>query len=652
MDDQSSKVSNISSYTDVASILHKLILIVGFVAITSAIFIAYSSPARGYEVSIYQPSYGTGGTPIIYWISLAIALLSSVSVAFRATSHRMRHLSYGLGIISFMSLVMLPLLRGWNLHAGSDALSHLGFTRELANGARVMTDSQYPFFHTVAVFLNNVSGIELEHSFLVAVPAFVLIFALFSPLTARLFSGNRWVVGTAVFSAMLLLPVNHVSGDLTPQPSSKAMLYIVFVLFTLMYAMMNQYSRSSIMFILAALSFVLLHPQHAASLMLMLVSIAAVYWIHTSAWSSTDANARMPVLLQASLLVLFFWVWVQSIIADRFERNLARMVGSLFIDTETASTVQSRGLSLGELGGSMEEMFLKLFLVSVIYCVICAFLMGAVSISTLRPRLTRSIPGLRSLTFDSHARNSILAYWTFGFAAASSLFFIYLLGGISDQYFRHYGFLMASVTILGALAGGKLFTLVDFHFSRKVAGVLAIVFLSICLLVTAPVVFSSPYIYQDSHHVTESTMNGHQTAFEVTDEDTIHTSLRRGVDRYQDALLRGDDPGRSWEETYRIESVPGGFVADESLDPEAQQGQNLHGFFDEPAYLFVKDRDRVFETTVLQGLRWSEEDLAYLEEEPGIDRVQDNGGFTMYFVQDRDSGVETSNGEQESDLGS
>ena len=635
-------MNNISPTAVAERKVHKVLLLGGFISITIAILSAYLNPAVGYEVSIYGDLHGINGTPILYWIAVLIALTISVFVAFSADNHRARTIAYGLGIFSFMSVVMLPLIRGWYYFAGDDALSHLGTTREFAYGINNVTDILYPFLHTLSVFVSLATGAELNRTFLMVISVFVLIFVLFTPLTARQFSNDRWVLGAGVFSGMLLLPINHISGDLTPQPSSQAMMYVTFVLFLLVFVLIQGDRRSSVLLILVTFTMVLLHPLHAASLVLLLLAIAGVQLVHSSIHRSESLLPKIPTYLQASLLVLFFWVWVQVIIPERFERNFTRMIGSLFVDTEAAGTVQTRGQSIGALGGSLEEMFIKIFLVSAVFCAICALIMSVSVFNTFfdRPKRIRSI--IRPISFKSTVASTVIGYWTIGFAVASVLFFVYLLGGISDQYMRHYGFLMGSVTIIGAVSVGQLLNIISDKLTSEKCKSLAIVFVVMCLFLTLPVVFSSPYILQDSHHITEETMEGHTTAFEIAEQEALHTSIRRDVSRYQDAILRGYDTDRSYVEDYTTTRVPDHFANDQLRSQEADNQRDLHGFYDENAYLYVDEKDRVFETTVLNGLRWSEEDFDYLEQEPGINRVQDNGGFTLYAVENRDTAADSS----------
>jgi hypothetical protein len=295
-------------------------------------------------------------------------------------------------------------------------------------------------------------------------------------------------------------------------------------------------------------------------------------------------------------------------------------------------------MSLEVLGGSMEEMFVKMFLIAAVFCGICALLMGSTVIDGILKWPKRLHERCRAISFESEYANLVVGYWTFGFTAASVLFLVYLFGGLSDQYMRHYGFLMASVSIIGALAVGQILKYMTTRISMRKTAAIAIIFVSVCLLMSMPVVFSSPYIYQESHHQPETQLDGIATALDNTDDDVVHASVRRSVGRYQDALLRGDDPGRDYQDT-RTTSVPDRFASQElqGVEGEETYHRDLHGYFDERAYLFVIEKDRTFETTVLQGFRWSEEDFAYLEEEPGINRVQDNGDLWLYDIEDRPS---------------
>jgi hypothetical protein len=618
----------------------KLLLLGGFLSIWVALLIAYLTPATGYEVSIYH------GTPVAYWIGLGIALFLAIVVAFTATRRRTRNTAFALGIFSFMSVVMLPLLRGYHYHSGGDGLSHLGFVKGMSIGVFGPTDNLYPMLHSIVVFVGHMTGVEFERAILMVVPAFLLLFVSFAPLTARLFSNDRWVVGVAVFSGMLLLPINHISGDLTPQPSSMAMIYIPFALYVLVLTMLDRDYRSAMLLTIVAASLVLLHPLHAASFILLLVTIAAVQELHNSLQKPDSILRSRPVYLQASFLVLFFWIWVQATTAERFGRNFRRMFRSILEETETAGTAQSRGLSLEALGGSMEEMFVKMFLVAAVFCGICALLMGSSVVSGLLKWPKWVHKRCRSIAFESDYRNSVLAYWTFGFTAASALFLVYMFGSISDQYMRHYGFLMGTVTIIGALAIGQLLKYLTTRLTIRQTATIAIVVVSVALLMSMPVVFSSPYIYQESHHHSETQMQGFETAFENTDDEAVHAGVRRSAYRYMDAVARHENPERDYEEdddgNELYGSVPDRFASQELQGVEGEEAyyQDLHGYFDEPAYLLVKEKDRTFETTVLQGFRWSEEDFAYLEREPGINRVQDNGELTMYDIENRPSSNE------------
>jgi hypothetical protein len=144
------------------------------------------------------------------------------------------------------------------------------------------------------------------------------------------------------------------------------------------------------------------------------------------------------------------------------------------------------------------------------------------------------------------------------------------------------------------------------------------VFLAMSLVVVYP----SPYIYHPTGHVPESQFEGYETAFETQDDEVPYLHLRSIPWRYSDAIHgeaafdRPDYYGGLWQT-----ELPDGFADGE-----------LPAQYDEPHYLVVTERDRINETTIFEGLRFDDEDFAYLESEPGIDRVQSSQGLDRYLV--------------------
>lgn len=55
---------------------------------------------------------------------------------------------------------------------------------------------------------------------------------------------------------------------------------------------------------------------------------------------------------------------------------------------------------------------------------------------------------------------------------------------------------------------------------------------------------------------------------------------------------------------------------------------NLRSYYEENRYLVVTDRDRDLQ----RGIRYTREDYEHFDEGSGINRIQDNGEFTLYRI--------------------
>ena len=608
----------------------KPLLTLGFFVITVAIIVAYLNPATGYEASIYLES------PISFWVGFTFAMLVSIIIAFHSTDRSVRLLSIALMISAFMSVVLLPSIRGWFIVAGSDSLSHRGNVLRLISGEALGTDMLYPLVHLLSAVFYYVSGIEPGQNFHFIVSAFVLLFVAFVTLTVRLLSYDKWVVPIAALSAMFLLPINHVSGHMHLQPSSQTFLFISFVFFSVVHLSLSRDDRSAVVLSIALAAVILGHPQQAANLIILLGVFAAVQIAYTHLCIREQSSPSRPMFIPAGLLLLGFWVWVQATASELFGRNLARMISWVFIETQTAESVQTRGVSLEALGGSIEEMFIKLFIVSLVFSILSGLLFVH-SLSNIFNRQFERVPGLtRSINANILEKDQIIVFWSLGFAASSGLFFMYLFAGFSDQYFRHFAFLMVTVSAFGAVFLTRLFRKLRNRYERKTGGHVVVILMSISLMLTLLIIFPSPYIFQGSDHVPEAQINGQETTFELAPEESSLASVREDPRRYVDAIY-GNDP-----DTRDTTVEPGETTLDHFASEIPENGtneeyhQDLRNYFNETSYLLITERNRVDEIGVYNGFRWSEDDFEYLQREPGINRVHDNGGIETYRIQPSD----------------
>jgi len=99
-------------------------LTLGFLALTAALVSARTNPAVGYEVSVYR------ATPVAVWAGLGVAFVVSLVVSLFERS-RLRWVGLALGGTAALTVFALPLIRGYYYYGANDAMTHLGWVRDL-----------------------------------------------------------------------------------------------------------------------------------------------------------------------------------------------------------------------------------------------------------------------------------------------------------------------------------------------------------------------------------------------------------------------------------------------------------------------------------------------------------------------------------------
>jgi hypothetical protein len=187
------------------------------------------------------------------------------------------------------------------------------------------------------------------------------------------------------------------------------------------------------------------------------------------------------------------------------------------------------------------------------------------------------------------------------------------------------GFIMVSVTILGATALSEAASRLELSVSRTTVATGLVIFFTLALTMQGVAAHPSPYYYQSNNQVTESAMDGYSVALEHRDQETAFVTPRGGQRRYVDAYYGRptsreeiDFPGYSSE------------VRGEILNT------NISTYYDSNRYLPIREANYQSEVVLYDGLRYTNDGFESLETEPKIYRVQDNGGFTLYMIRNEE----------------
>lgn len=589
----------------------KGVLALGYAALAGATANAYTAPATGFEVSIYE------GTPLAVWLLLGVALTLSLLVACYVPGTRLGRMGLLLGGGAVSLVTALPLVRGYHFYGAGDGLTHLGWVTDVAGGVLNPFGLFYPGVHTVTVFLSRLGGVEPTRALLLVVCAFAVSFFVFVPLCIRAITGRPGAAYVGGFVAFCLLPLNHIATHyMEPHPITEAILFSPLVLYLLVQYTLCESSvfdvlltRTGALLALATAALVLYHPQQAANALILFVTIAAVQAGCRLLRCGGEIRAHRPLYGQTVWLTLFFVGWAagRETFVAAFNGVTRELAGYLLAgSTDAASVVSQRGSSLGEIGASTSELFAKLLLVPSIFAAGASFVM----LTSFLGRTETTEPETTALC----------RYFGAGLVVLVPYSLVFFVGSVSKLFFRNLGFVMVLVTVLGAIALYRLGGLLVDRFSPAVGYPATTLFLGAALVLSMVVVFPSPYVYMGSGHVTDDRVDGYALLFSHQAPDTEIYGVRMGPWRYRHATA-----GVTGIETSRYEE-------------RSIWGENLsraRALASEDRY-FVRTRpDVVRETGIYEGLRYSTAQFRSLERQPGIHVVQTNGEVTVYRIEAR-----------------
>lgn len=586
-------------------------LAIGYVALALALLRARAAPADTYEISIY------GGTPPTVWIALAVAVLVGVAVAVLGARGLGTPLAVALVLAVVATVAFLPLIRNYQSYGIADSLTHMGWARGILVGEMSPLSIVYPGAHAAAATVAAVTGVHIGRGMMFMLGMMVSVFLVFVPLVVRTLVGDRASLVAGGFSAAFLLPVTNVSTFVDFHTFSLATYFFPVVLFLLFKyladprrgtGLTNALSSTGLVLVISGIATDLYHPQVAVNLIVLFGTIVAVQWLYR--WlpgGGPLANARS--LLAPTLLIgAFFVLW--TLRYQVVYNMLGGLVESLqlFVQGEAgaAQVVKQRQESATGLGISTFELFWKLYFVHAAYVLLAA---GLVLVG-LAGRLDEERPD----------RNAAVTYVAYGGLALTPFFLLHFVGDVSGYFFRHIGFGMVLITLLGALALHALqrraIAADVSSWLRPIAVVAVVAGLTLSMLI----MFPSPYIYKANHHVTDQTMTGHEMAFEHQDaaDDVRFVGLEPSPKRFEDAL-RAD------------------ILTFDSIPPQYMEANNMTEYMAEfraqtPYYLMVTDHNYAQEVRAHNGHEYSRQAFANLGTEPGVSRIQTNGDLTVYYV--------------------
>ena len=590
-----------------------VLLSIGFLAFAVAVLAAHGDPASGYELSIYDSTTPT------YWVAGAVAMAAALVAGFYAGSSRsLRAGALLLGTGTVLSVVVLPMLRGYFFYGSADSLSHLGWARQMAgqvpNAPLSPTGILYPGIHSTAVAITGLTSVPLTRAMLFVVLLYTLLFVVFVPLCVRELVRDDLAVPVGAFAALLLLPINNVSVFNMPYPTGQAIYLLPLLVFLVVaFVVPGRFGGGAFLWgsLLAVATFalILLHPLVAAAALLLVGTIAGVQFVYRRWQPDHPIADHRPLYANAALFGVAFLAWSQQFETVRRQEEI--LVRGLFFGGQpVGDEITRRAGSLAALGTGIAELYVKIFLVATAF----AILAGLVGLAAISGRLDD----------DATDRAALVKYLAIGTVPIVGAFLVFFVASLSVLPFRFLGVVMVLATIVGAVAIADGIPFRPTRPSgRTIRGVVVVVLFAALALQMAHV-HQSPYIYRGNPQVSEQQYVGHEIAFEHHDPDVWWAGPRTGPDRYLDAVY-----GTSANDT-----TPGGlhFQGAETAVPFDVFGHNMTSHYAHDRYVGVSRKTIEQEIGLYDGYRYSREEFMAVETTPGIHRVQSNGEFWLYYV--------------------
>lgn len=582
----------------------KIIAIFTFLSLTLSEVLAYSTPAQGYEGSIYNSA------PLLMWVFVVLTFVGGMNIIITLLSINEEKSAkmLALGMVALLSakafLLIMPYIRGYEGWTG-DHMSHIGLIKEIIANGHFDQFNAYPMTHLFSSEFLLITNADLLTVNLLT-PLLSVLFVLFIYLLATTILKHPGQQIIAALMAAVILLGGGYNVYLMPNGWSIFLLPLIFYLYFRSYALLF---RGLFIFFLVICT--LFHPLTALILISSLISMRLIDFLlaHPLKWNLKSIRITSQRITSFVLLGLIsFLPWVLSF--QQFKINL-RVMWAQVITGFSSNPIDNIGGSLDKInvhGLDFILLFVKMYGAATI---LIFFSLVGIYMLMRKARTTE----VRSMEYNYMSLAGL-------FLISSMLYVGYLIG----------------IPGLGALAGDRIIFYAEVmtpllaapvvywavkHHGRYNEHTFAAIFIILLLASTASIVslFPSPEIYRPNGQVTDADLNGSVWFLEKKDNSTYGYIL--------------SPPARLFS------AILGHMAADERSDLKSVTQLTDHfGYYSNntltdqlsnDAYIITSEVDREAYTTVwLEVGRFTTSDFTRLDLDNDVSRIYTNGGIDVH----------------------
>ncbi|MFC7229558.1 hypothetical protein N0B31_19325 [Salinirubellus salinus] len=598
--------------------------------VAAVLTLLFVGPAPGYEISLYE------ALPTAFWVFVVGAILvAQAGLLARAFDPEARTGAWvvllAVLLLTIVTLLVLPYVRGYPVYGRADVLSHVGFVRSIdifgtASNREFYPTNIYPNIHMLVLAFAYATGVDPMHVINGITPfvTFTSIAGLYL-LLAEVSGDRRQAIAA---TAILAVPIGT-TAHVNTSPYAQSLLLVPLVLYLFFYGQRTGSIGPRIALVVALVSLVLYHPLTA----FFVLFVFGAYAVTGSLGFAADA--RSPALA-GYVTVSAFATWYLQFagIVFKFRDTVNRLLGvgggPSTLDSYT-STVESSQPAL-----------LDLLRVAALRYVIPLVVVGLTGLYVLY-LLVGELRGRRGFT----RAGLTLVAGTVLFTGLSALLFVFSLPLDYSRplLFGVYLGLVPAGIVVGHLWHGADWTdrlgrddrqgwgrrgrpqPPESDWLRPTVGRVVVVVAVVSLtFVTVFALFYSPLASLENHQVTQQELEGTGWVFEHRDPDLAISTLGVGMERHHHAQFG------VWTD------LPVGAFEDPGIPAH-------FNYTERPTFGASLEADRYFVVSELGRIsypekfpdyrsqwRYTPEDFARLEHDPTVAHVYDNGELDTYRV--------------------
>lgn len=584
--------------------LEKIFTILAMTATTLAIIVAYISPARTYELSIYE------STPACVWGLLIFSMIIAFAVIISQIIRSEHNISW-LWIVDILILFLnriiiewMGYIRGYVTLSG-DQMTHVGFCKDIIISGHISPDNFYPITHILLSSINIIAAIPI----LVLTDygtGLISLFYLISiyVLSKELLSNKKFQILSLVFGAMVFFN----GCELFLMPNRWSAFFIPISLYIFLKVRKVKSIAWIILLIVCLILTSFFHPLSSLFLIMTFLIIGIVlfliYVVQEKNISLSQLGKHIPII-EICILSLSLLLWIMSF--NLFDANIQQFYSAI-IGRDVPNFLGNMNLSISKLGLNIMQFISLIINMEGPTCIFIILSLFAFITLVKSRKFLKSEKILFAL---------FIVVGVTGFLYMSTIF--NLLHGMSSILGER---LIIYVSILMPLFVGYVTVSITSNDKNRMLKYAVIILLILCASILSIFsLYSSPKILSPGDQVTNSDVQSAGWALSNKGNANL-TSIVSTPWRYAH-LIYGYDIGKTLI-SYRIFTL-NHFGYDKNSTVEES--------LKEKRYIMINSIDRIVYATVWAPVgRFNENDFERLRADNTANKIYSNGDSNVWYV--------------------